>query len=296
VVSRPLDRQSVAAPAKVNLTLRVLGRRPDGYHDIESVTTKITLYDGIDVLGGRGPAITIECDNPAIPTDARNLAWKAIDVLRRESGVGEPLTVRLLKRIPAGGGLGGGSSDAAAVLQLVNTRWNLQLGANQLRGLAAQIGSDVAGFLTRGATLLRGRGERTEPVELPWQGWLVLCFPPFGFSTAQVYAQWRPQDGAASPAAEACLSPSVRTSAALDRTLVNDLQQSVYRVEPRMKPLQEFLQESSGRRLHITGSGSTLFACCDTHDEARNLNGVLAEAGRVRSQIVRVLANTSDHE
>ncbi len=285
------DRQSAIAPGKLNLTLSVLGKRPDGYHELESVVVKITLYDGIDAFDCGGPPIQITCTDPAIPTDARNTVWRAASLLRRQAGQPAPLHIQLHKRIPIAAGLGGGSSDAAAVLRLLNQRWQVGLSDAQLRELGSEIGSDVPLFLTPGPVVIGGRGQQVEPVHLPWCGWLVLVLPPFGIATAEVYRAWDGR-GHNPGAARQCLDARCHSAAALTGALFNDLEACAGRVEPRLRELKQGLEANTRYRFHVTGSGSTLFACLDSHDEAEQLNRRIAPTCGVTSQVVRVISNT----
>lgn len=283
------DRYSAVAPAKINLTLRVLGARADGYHDLESVVAKVTLYDGIDLFGSDGPPIQLECSNPTLPIDARNTVWQAIELMQARTESVHPLRAVLHKRIPEQSGLGGGSSDAAAVLCLLNQRWDLQLNRSQLAEMAAQIGSDVPAFCQSGAVWLSGRGESVQPVDLPWAGWWVLVFPPFGVSTAEVYAAWKPASQREAIDSRDCLSPEINTAEKLSKVLFNDLEDSAFAVEPRLKELKDLVEDHTDRKFHLTGSGSTLFACVDSHDEAQELDHQLSQLDTLKCQITRVI-------
>lgn len=284
------DRQSAIAPAKINLTLRVLGRRSDGFHELESVVAKVTLYDGIDLFFGGDPAIQIECSNPAVPKDARNTVWRAIELWSARSGPVPPVRVQLHKCIPVGAGLGGGSSDAAAVLKLlracVGDRWT----DSELERLAAEVGSDVGCFLHPETVFMSGRGEVVSPVELPWRGWAVLVFPPFGISTAAVYAAWDAHGSSQARDAGVCLGMSCNTADKLDEVLFNDLESSVFAVEPRLRQTKDFVEEKTGKKFHVTGSGSTLFACLDAHEQAAELNRRIEKLPGFTSQVTKVIS------
>ncbi len=280
---------SILAPAKINLSLRICGKRQDGFHELESVVTKVTLYDGIDVFATTGPAIKIECDDPAVPTDARNLLWQAADLLASHHALRHPLLIRLLKKIPSEAGLGGASSDAASLLKALNDHWKLGLHTTALSASAAKIGSDVASFLWSGPVIMRGRGEIIEPVNLPWAGWLILLFPPFGIPTAAVYNCWRPAMARHDRQTLACLDPGIRTAEQLNECLFNDLEEAIFEVEPRLKDIRQTVERSSNRVFHVTGSGSTLFTCCDTHEDAQAVQDLLNRDTECSSQIVRVL-------
>ena len=173
--------------AKVNLTLDVLGTRPDGYHAIESVMQSISLHDTITVEVGGAPGIRVECDMPGIPTDERNLAHKAAAMFFEDLCTTPKVDIRIEKRIPPEAGLGGGSSNAAAALRGLSDLLGLSVSHEELCDLAAQVGSDVPFFLTGGAAFVRGRGEDVQPLPdiRPW--WLVVVKPPFGVSTAWTY-------------------------------------------------------------------------------------------------------------
>jgi len=285
------DRHSAIAPAKINLTLRVLGRRADGYHDLESVVAKITLYDGIDLLAGDDPAIQIECTHSAVPTDTQNTIWRAIELLSNCVGPLPPMRVQLHKRIPLGAGLGGGSSDAASVLMLLRRRLEGRVGDSNLAHIAAEVGSDVCCFLHPHTVSMSGRGEIVRPVELPWRGWAVLVFPPFGVSTSAVYAAWQANGSVPDRDAEICLRDTYNTAEKLDEVLFNDLESSVFTVEPRMKEAKDIVEDKTQQRFHVTGSGSTLFACLDSHEQAEQLKQRIDRLSGLKSLVTRVITS-----
>lgn len=257
----------VAAPAKVNLYLRVLGRRPDGFHELVTVLQAVGLSDDLELaLRARDPAVPagepdvrlrLEAAPPGVPGGAGNLAARAgAALLARAGAAGDTgLDIRLWKRIPAGGGLAGGSSDAAAVLRGANRLLGRPLDESALRGLAAELGSDVAFFLVGGTALCTGRGEVVEPLEPPAPCDVTLVMPPFGTSTAAVYAAWsaaaRPAPPPDLPRLRAALADA--DAAALQALFTNDLQPAARAVEPRLATLLD------RTLLNLSGSGSTLF-------------------------------------
>ncbi len=257
----------VSAPAKINLYLRVLGRRPDGFHELVTVLQALGLSDDLELaLRARDPAVApgapdvrlvLEAAPPGVPAGAGNLAARAgAAVLARAGAAGDVgLDVRLWKRIPAGGGLAGGSSDAAAVLRGANRLLGDPLDEAALRGLAADLGSDVAFFLVGGSALCTGRGEVVEPLEPPAGCEVTLVMPPFGTSTAAVYAAWAGHAVRAPPPDLPRLRAALADAdaAALQALFVNDLQAAARTVEPRLAALQD------RTRLNLSGSGSTLF-------------------------------------
>ena len=255
---------SAEAFAKINLSLRVLGRRPDGYHSIETLFQSIDLADGISVDAGEG-TIAIECDDSSIPVDSRNLVSVAGVLLAKRFGVVPSARIEIRKKSPAGGGLGGGSSDAAAALVLLARLWDVDGSAEALSETAAEVGSDVAYFLTGGRAKATGRGERIEPLADEPETDVLLVEPPFGVSTAAVYAALADNP----PAGDS----------------VNDLSNAALAVEPRLRPYRDALR----RRFpagEISGSGSTLYALSPELAEVDRLARELPDA---RVRVVRTV-------
>jgi 4-diphosphocytidyl-2-C-methyl-D-erythritol kinase len=186
-VERLGDAVRVLAPAKVNLFLELHGRRPDGFHEIETVMQAVGLYDELLVRAVDAPGVTLSCSDPSLPSGHENLAHRAAVALDEEMGLPAGVAIELIKRIPAGGGLAGGSSDAAGVLAGVNELFGLGLSARSLHDLAAKLGSDVAFFTQRGVALCTGRGEIVRPVESRLDAFVVICCPPVRVSTAEAY-------------------------------------------------------------------------------------------------------------
>ena len=179
----------VRAFAKINLTLRVVGVRADGYHELRTTFQSLALHDALTFTVARGP-FHIACDDPACPVDRTNLVWRAADEIWRAAGRrGEPsgVRVRIEKRIPLAAGLGGGSSDAAASLRALPPLWGVELDADRLRRIAARLGADVPYFLQGGTALGVERGDVLFPL-IDWPAsWVVLLLPHFGVSTSDAY-------------------------------------------------------------------------------------------------------------
>ncbi len=174
--------------AKINLTLDVLGKRPDGYHDLKSVMQTISIRDDIEIDVGTGRPWCLKCDKENIPTDERNLAWKAAKVYLDAMGKDpDGLEIRITKRIPSQAGLGGGSADAAAVLRALNRHYGEPLSIMALAELGAQVGSDVPFCTLCGTAMVEGRGERLRKLpDLP-ECFFVVCKPEFSVSTPELY-------------------------------------------------------------------------------------------------------------
>jgi 4-diphosphocytidyl-2-C-methyl-D-erythritol kinase len=174
--------------AKVNLGLEVLGTRADGYHELRTVFQSISLHDDIE-LRPHPDSIEVRCDHPAVPTDATNLAFRAADALRRFAGIAKGVTITIAKRIPGAGGLGGGSSNAAAVLMGLDRLWRLGLGPARLHPLARRLGADVPFFLMGGTALGLGRGDEVYPLLRQVRQSVVVVDPGRPLSTAAVFAR-----------------------------------------------------------------------------------------------------------
>ncbi|MBX7103770.1 MAG: 4-(cytidine 5'-diphospho)-2-C-methyl-D-erythritol kinase [Gemmataceae bacterium] len=277
------------APAKVNLFLELLARRPDGFHTLETLMVAVSLADRITAM----PAdeLMLTCDDPTLPTGADNLVVRAATALARSAGVEPRARLHLEKRIPAAAGLAGGSSDAAATLVALDRLWNLGLSRDRLRDIAATVGSDVAFFLEPPAAWCTGRGEMVEPAKPGGRLHFVLVCPAEGISTAEVYRQCAvpaaPRSGDAVRAAFA--SGDID---AIGKELFNRLQEPAERICPRVGELRERLARLAPASL-MSGSGSTLFALCRDHRSAVGLAGRLradlSAEPRVRVFVVRSL-------
>ncbi len=241
-------------PAKVNLYLKVVGRRPDGYHDLITIMQPLTLADRLELhFATEGGEVLLSCQHPELPTSADNLAVKAALLFRERTGQRFGLHLKLTKNIPVAAGLGGGSSDAAAVLQGLNQLCGRPLAPAQLYDLARQLGADVPFFLLGGPALATGIGDRLQPLALP-PHWLVLANPGFAVATGWVYRQLQPPFAPAPPRP---LAYWQHTPAAF--WLHNDLEEVVIRHYPGIRRLQETLVRLGAQATLMTGSGPTVF-------------------------------------
>jgi 4-diphosphocytidyl-2-C-methyl-D-erythritol kinase len=260
----------VRAPAKINLTLRVLGRRDDGYHELWTVFQALALHDTLVCARCEGP-FRIECDTPGVPIDDRNLVWRAADALWRAGGRGgaPPGTVvRIRKRIPLQGGLGGGSSDAAAALVALRHLWRADVSHEALMPLAAALGADVPFFLSGGTALGTGRGDEIRSLPDEPHRWVVLLLPSFGVSTKEAFGWW-----------DQC-RPSIDPPDWRARTpVVNDLEAAVAGHHPELARMTAALRESGATAAAMTGSGSTVFGLFEARPAARAAALALRTAG-----------------
>ena len=230
--------------AKINLDLRVLGVRPDGYHELRTTFQSIALADALTFTPIRGP-FRIVCDDPACPTDSRNLVWRAAELVwkaGRRRGVPRDVVVTIAKRIPMQGGLGGGSSDAAAALVALASIWRVRLPRVRLRRLAAAIGADVPYFLEGGTALGRARGDRLARLADRPPAWVVVVVPRFGVSTSEAFGWWDERVGRDGQG-----------------RLANDLQSVVARRHPVVLRLVAALERAGALQASLSGSGSAVF-------------------------------------
>jgi 4-diphosphocytidyl-2-C-methyl-D-erythritol kinase len=257
------ERRSVAeAPAKLNLSLRVLGRRDDGFHEIETLMVTLPgLADRVEIeWGGDGDGLSFECDAVGVPADESNLAVRAARVFEEETGARLDCRLRLAKRVPHGAGLGGGSSDAAAVLGVLD-RWSGGRFSNIVPRMAARLGSDVPFFLGGGAAWCRGRGERTEPAAGVPALRVLLLKPWFGVGTPDAYRRWG--DAVALPGVE--FGPQWCAAG----ELVNDLERPVFAKHLFLAELKDWLRsQAEVEAALMSGSGSTMFAVLRERAEA----------------------------
>jgi len=272
------------APAKVNLTLRVGPRRADGYHEIESVVVRASLCDRVAVERRDDGRVTVECDAPGIPADERNLAVRAGLALRELAGPPRGAHIRLTKRIPAGAGLGGGSSNAATTLRLLDTLWETGLDDGALERIGAGIGSDVPFFLHGPCCVIRGRGERIERLSADWAAWAVLLLPPIPLASADVY---RAFDRLPPPPARAPLPEQAASTLGME-ALFNDLESAAFHLSPELADLAQRAAELAGGPVRMSGSGSTLFRLSESAAAARNLAQRCADKLGVRSAVVQL--------
>jgi 4-diphosphocytidyl-2-C-methyl-D-erythritol kinase len=270
---RDLPTSCVAASfAKVNLFLRVGGPDAQQFHPLVSWMTTVSLCDELRFRfeNASKESISIACESPGIPTDSSNLIWRAIELLKIESSV----HVHLQKRIPAGGGMGGGSSNAAATLETLARRFKLS--QINLHDLARQLGSDVPFFLGPPSSLAQGRGERLTPAPVPVHAkWIVLMLPrSISINTAACYRRLdalrpvAPQDTLVVPDIEMLSQLSVDELLA---TLVNDLEPPAFSLSPELAELRQRAQATARRVVRMSGSGSTLFTLAQTADDADQL-------------------------
>ena len=276
------EKINVPAFAKINLGLRVHGRRPDGYHEISTVFQTVTLRDTLSFQATNDGSLGLVCSDPSIPDDYSNLVLRAASALRERFGVRRGARVELEKVIPAGGGLGGGSADAAVTLAALAALWEIETDAGELAGIGARLGADVPFFLTGGTALGTGTGTDIRPLADAPKMHLVIVAPGVHVSTAEAY-------GALGAPALTKVEPLVnlsvsRTEADFPDSLCgvwsNDFEAVVVRLHPEIGRAREALEGAGARRVMLSGSGSSVFGVFESKGEAaRARESLKAEGG-----------------
>jgi len=273
-----LKELTFQAAAKINLYLDILGRRSDGYHEIESIIQSVRLYDKI-ILRLKGREIKIRCTHPKIPLDEENTCYRAAEMLLTVLGMRQGLEIEIQKNIPIGSGLGGGSADAAATLIGMRKLFQIDIPFSDLSKLALELGSDVPFCLIGGTALVRGRGEKIIPLPLLKNGWFILVDPGISISTSWVYS--RLQGKLTKKRLNIKLIKELIKKEGMRGVnkfpLYNKLEEVVIERFPTLRDIKAKLIEAGATGALMTGSGSTIFAVAE--DEER-VKSILARLGR----------------
>ncbi len=249
------------AKAKINLTLDVLEKRPDGFHEVEMIMQTIDLTDQMIFSSRDDTQITIECDVSYVPTDERNLAYKAAALLQRKFSVDQGVNIVLHKKIPVSAGLAGGSSNAAATLRGLNQLWGLHLSTETLMELAAEIGSDVPFCVLGGGTAIaRGRGEKIEPIQKAPPMTILLAKPQLSVSTAVIYQNFSPEQVKRRPDTQMMVQ-AIREQdpRKICDGLGNVLETVTLGIHPEVDKLKEQMKNFGADGVLMSGSGPTVF-------------------------------------
>ncbi|MCS1352372.1 4-(cytidine 5'-diphospho)-2-C-methyl-D-erythritol kinase [Mechercharimyces sp. CAU 1602] len=267
---------SVKAPAKINLTLDVLHKRDDGYHELEMVMTSIDLADRIDLVSTSQPSVRLRSTSGFVPQDERNLAYRAAALLKENYDVKPGVFITIHKHIPVAAGLAGGSSDAAATLIGLNKLWNLGLTLDELVELGAQIGSDVPYCVHAGTALVRGRGERLMPISSPPACWVVLAKPEHGVSTAEVFQKFEQVSPDNSPDTKAMVAALEQGDfSGICASLGNVLEDVTLKSYPTVGRIKDKMKEFGAEGVLMSGSGPTVFGLVRQEARARRIvNGL----------------------
>jgi 4-diphosphocytidyl-2-C-methyl-D-erythritol kinase len=289
LIYRHADICEVSAPAKLNLFLEILGKRPDGYHELETLMLTVSLYDTLRFQSAETNQISLRnhwCGSSGtgqscidLPTDSQNLVIKAAILLSQSTGSTQGAQIDLLKRIPLAAGLAGGSSDAAATLIGLNQLWDTKLSLSDLQELGANLGSDVPFFLAAtGAAVCRGRGEIIEPVKFASKLHFVIVKPAVGLSTAQVFQHCKP---APVPKTVTTLVQSLQCGdlRGIGASLMNRLGEPAEQLCPDVAGLSKEMASLPVAGHLMSGSGTSYFGLCRHRQQALHLAGRLRSLG-----------------
>ena len=277
--------------AKINLGLEVLRRRPDGYHDIRTLFQWIDFHDTIEFRPHPGPEIRLTGDDPSIPWDDTNLIHRAGSLLREKSGRNTGLEIIVTKRIPAGGGFGGGSSNAAMTLWGLNVFWDLGFAPGELEAFSRTLGMDVPYFLAGGLCLGEDRGDRLTPLpDLPAR-WIVLVLPPVAVPTPLIYGSIDPA-ALTSDDKDSKITRFLRTREL--GSLTNTLEETIFRFFPQLQEIKGFLRDQGAALSLVTGSGAGVFGLFEDRDRAERCRA--AFTGRFETLLVETMGRTRGWE
>ena len=262
-----MERISLHAPAKINLRLDILGKRLDGYHEIRTWIYPISLSDELHIKRVDTATITISCAHPDLPVEKENLAYRAAALFLREQALSGGVQIEIIKRIPLAAGLGGGSSDAAAVLKGMDILWDSNIPLDRLMAMGAQLGADVPFFIFGKGALMEGRGERVVQALPPLTLWMVLINPGRPLATKEVYegGKW----GLTKDSGDNRISVPPQDLEKMGTFLHNDLEEPAVELMPTIGHIKECMLEVGGRGVLMTGSGPTVFGLFAQEAEAQ---------------------------
>jgi len=246
------------SPAKINLSLKILGKRKDGYHNIKSIFQTVSLYDEIFISSTKSDKeIEFVCKPEVTKNPEENLAYKAWELLKEHTGEKRKVKIEIIKNIPVGAGLGGGSSDAGSILKGLAKFWDIKISINELKKLALKLGADVPFFLYGGKCLVEGIGEKIRklnPENQERNNYILLIWPGFGIPTKEIYEMFD----------KFYCKKKVYTT----QYPINDLEEVVFRKYPELKKIKEKLIELGAKFSLMSGSGSTIFGVFEKRESA----------------------------
>ena len=259
------------AYGKINLDLDVVGRREDGYHLVRMIMQTVDIYDTITITKTEGQEIVLSTDSGVIPSDPTNLVWRAADIMRREYGLTDGLSIQLVKRIPIAAGMAGGSADAAAVFRLLRTMYDLKVSDERLQELALPLGADIPYCITGGTQLSEGIGEVLSPLPAPPDCTLIICKPDLYVATPWVYREFDgiPEEEIQHPDVDGMIRAlREQDLKRLCSLFGNVLEQKTGAEYPVIGELEQFFMDHGAVGSLMTGSGPTVFAVYDDKETA----------------------------
>ena len=273
---------TLPAFAKINWSLRVLGRRGDGYHEIDTVFQTISLHDTVTLTVNVAPDIVLSCDDRSLPTGADNLIYRAAESLQTRFAPGKGARIRLEKRIPAQAGLGGGSADAAVTLLALAYLWQTNAKAHELFEMASGLGTDVPFFFLGGTALGTGTGKDLAPLPDTPDQFLLVVKPNASIPTSEAYKSLKARS-LTTAEAKTILSSSDRSEVSYSfdsKALQNDFESAVFELEPEIERAKVALKKAGAEAVLLAGSGSALFGIFDSGDaQERAIQVIELEAG-----------------
>lgn len=274
--------------AKINLGLDIVGKRPDGYHEVNMVMQSIALADEIELLPAE--KISVTTDKADIPDGQENLAWKAVMLMAEKYGQNPNVQIRIRKKIFSAAGLAGGSADAAAVLRGLNRFWQLGLSAEKLEALAAELGSDVPFCVRGGTAAATGRGEILEPLADMPETWLVLAKPRVSVSTAWAYQNFRNENVTARPDITA-MKKAIKNSdkQGIIASMGNVLESVTCKAYAEIDAIKEIMVANGAEISLMSGSGPTVFCFVDSEAGGKHIAAVLRENFAIDIELTKTL-------
>ena len=270
---------SLKAPAKVNLFLEILGKRDDGFHEIETIMQEIDLADSLQFEETQ-EGVTLECNDKNIPANQDNLVCKAANLILEECGIKKGVLINLEKNIPVGAGLGGGSSDAATTLKALNSLWKVGLNNEELMEFAAKLGSDIPFFINGKTALCRGRGELITPVEVRNRMDYIILFPRVHISTETIYKNLKIDLTKKRKDVSFFLDALKYSEAAsISKLLFNRLEEIIFATYPDLLQVKSTLESFDFCGLSISGSGSAFFGLCNDRHQAEVIKSKIELSG-----------------
>ncbi len=264
------------APAKINLTLDVIGKRDDGYHEVEMIMTTVDLSDRLSFQSLEGDQIILESNSGIVPNDERNLVYRAAQLVKKEYNLKKGVHIYLEKNIPVAAGLAGGSSDAAATLRGLNRLWRLGLSTEQLLVLGEKIGSDVPFCILGGTALATGRGEKLEPIASPPSAWVILAKLPMGVSTSDVYGGLNLDNVIKHPDTKMMITAlEDKNYPLMTHLLSNVLEEVTFELYPKVKQLKEQMKLFGADGVLMSGSGPTVYAIVNKESKVKRIYNAL---------------------
>jgi len=270
-----MNKITIEAPAKINLTLDILRKLPSGYHEIESVKQSVQIKDILTIRESEN--MRIRCNIPEVPLDSKNLVWKAVDLLKSRFGIEKNVEIDIKKNIPVGAGLGGGSSDAAATLNGLNKLWGLCLEEQELIGLASEVGCGCCFCISGGTAVVSGIGNEIKRIKTPELN-LVVAYLDFQVSTRDAYSSLDySQIGKNRKTKRMIAAIEKENVNEIAENLHNDFEFSIFEMHPEIREIKKAMLENGALGSVMSGSGSAVFGIAESRKSAERICSILRQ-------------------